>query len=66
MLLVFIYQWLKEKRQNTTHKTKDQATRIPPKPGGELRCSGRVPHIKPKIKQHEFHQNPAVNYNNNN
>jgi hypothetical protein len=28
--------------QNITHKTKDRVTSTPPKPGGELRCSGRV------------------------
>jgi len=28
--------------QNTTHKTKDRATRTSLKTGGELRCSGRV------------------------
>ena len=28
--------------QNTTQKTKDRTTRTPLKPGGELRCSGRV------------------------
>jgi hypothetical protein len=28
--------------QNTTQKTKDRETRTPLKPGGELRCSGRV------------------------
>ena len=28
--------------QNITQKTKDRATAIPLKPGGELGCSGRV------------------------
>jgi len=28
--------------KNTTQKTKDRATRTPPKTGGELRCSGKV------------------------
>ena len=28
--------------QNTTQITKDRVTQIPIKPGGELRCSGRV------------------------
>jgi hypothetical protein len=28
--------------QNTTQKTKDRATRTPPKTGGKLRYSGRV------------------------
>ena len=42
-------QWSKEKVQKDkqrstkhTYKTKDRGTRIPLKPGGELRCSGRV------------------------
>jgi hypothetical protein len=42
-------QWPTEKVQNNkqrstkqTHKTKDRITRTPLKPGGELRCSGRV------------------------
>jgi hypothetical protein len=41
--------WPKEKAQKDkqllikhTHKTKDWETRIPPKTGDELRCSGRV------------------------
>ena len=28
--------------QNITYKTKDRITQTPLKPGGELRCSGRV------------------------
>jgi len=34
----------KDKQRSTkhTHKTKDQVTRTPLRPGGELRCSGRV------------------------
>ena len=28
--------------QNTKQKTKDRATRTPPKTGGKLKCSGRV------------------------
>ena len=34
----------KNKQRSTihTHKTKDRVTRILPKSGGELRCSGRV------------------------
>jgi hypothetical protein len=42
-------QWLseqvqKDKQRSTKHtyKTKDRVTRTPLKPGGELRCSGRV------------------------
>ena len=42
-------QWPKEKVQKDkqrstkhTYKTKDRGTRTPLKPGGELRCSGRV------------------------
>ena len=42
-------QWPKEKVQKDkqwstkhTYKTKDRVTRTPLKPGGELRCSGRV------------------------
>jgi hypothetical protein len=42
-------QWPKEKVQKDkqrstkhTYKTKDRLTRTPLKPGGELRCSGRV------------------------
>jgi len=34
----------KDKQRSTKHtyKTKDRVTRTPLKPGGELRCSGRV------------------------
>jgi hypothetical protein len=42
-------QWQKQKVQKDkqrstkhTYKTKDRVTRTPLKPGGELRCSGRV------------------------
>jgi len=42
-------QWTKEKGQNdkqrsttSTHKNKYRATRTTLKPGGELRCPGRV------------------------
>ena len=32
----------KQRSTKHTHKTKDRVTRTPLKPGGELRCSGRV------------------------
>ena len=35
-------KWANKDLLNTTQKTKDQETRTPLKPGGELQCSGRV------------------------
>ena len=51
-------QWPKEKEQtnndvqNTTQKTKDQATRTPLKTGSELKCSRRVSSSCPTCDTH--------------